>query len=93
MQWFCRADRDKLQEWTAASNVAFCHVQALRLGRREDLGYRGDPLRRPIASNEIAWVARALVHASEAANVALGLNRPATEEETAQGGLVQVLGL
>jgi hypothetical protein len=68
-------------------------VQALQLGRREVLGYRGHPLRRPIASNEIAWLARVLVRASDAANAALGLDRPATEEEAAQGGPVQVLPL
>lgn len=68
-------------------------VQALQLGRREVLGYRGHPLRRPIASNEIAWLARVLVRASDVANAALGLDRPATEEEAAQGGPVQVLPL
>ena len=66
-------------------------MQALQLGRRELLAYQGHPLRRPIASNEIAWLARLLVRASDAANTALGLDRRATEQETGEGGSVQVL--
>ncbi len=66
-------------------------LQALQLGRREVLAYRGDPLRRPIASNEVAWLARLLVRASDAANAALGLKRRVTDQETAAGGPVQVL--
>ncbi|KAK9917041.1 hypothetical protein WJX75_000269 [Coccomyxa subellipsoidea] len=73
----------------AAAAQSLPPVRALQLGRREVLGYRGHPLRRPIASNEIAWLARVLVRASDAANAALGLDRPATEEEAAQGGPVQ----
>ncbi|BDA48624.1 hypothetical protein COCOBI_12-3050 [Coccomyxa sp. Obi] len=74
---------------TAAAPLA--PVRALQLGRRELLAYKGHPLRRPIASNEIAWLARLLVRASDAANAALGLNRRATDQETAEGGPVQRL--
>lgn len=47
-------------------------------------------MRRPIASNEVAWLARTLVRASDAINAAAGLDRPAIEEEAAQGGPLEV---
>ena len=40
------------------------------------LGYSGPPMRRPVASNEVRWLACALVRASDAANAALGLDQP-----------------
>ena len=55
--------------------------QALRLGSPAQLRYRGAPMLRPIASNEVPVLARALVRASEAANRALGLDAP--EEQSA----------
>ncbi len=65
-------------------------MQALKLGRWQDLQYKGDPMRRPIASNEVAWLARLLVQASDYLNTALGIDRPPTPEEASQHGVVQV---
>ncbi len=65
-------------------------MQALKLGNPLALGYRGPNLRRPIASNEIMWLARLLVRASDAANAALGLDQPATEAEQQSTDALQV---
>lgn len=62
-------------------------AQALQLGARHRLQYRGHPMRRPLASNEVPVLARALVRASDAANAALGLDRPAPEQAA---GLAEV---
>lgn len=50
-------------------------------GRWRALSYRGDPLLRPIASNELPLLVRPLVRASRAANAALGLDVPYCEGE------------
>ena len=65
-------------------------VQALKLGNPLALGYRGPNLRRPIASNEIMWLVRLLVKASDAANAALGLDQPPTEAEQQSADAFQV---
>lgn len=64
-------------------------MQALKRGRWQDLRYRGHPMRRPIASNEVAWLARLLVRASDALNAALGIDQ-AHPGETAEQGIMQV---
>lgn len=46
-----------------------------------DVKYKGDPLRRPVTSYEIAPLVRALVGLSEAANRLLGLDRPVADED------------
>jgi hypothetical protein len=49
------------------------------------LAYKGDPLLRPIASNEVAPLARLLVGASTAVNTALGLDGvPHPQQEPAE---------
>ncbi|GBF95518.1 hypothetical protein Rsub_07868 [Raphidocelis subcapitata] len=45
-----------------------------RAGHWQQVRYQGDWMLRPIASNEIGWLARALVSLSRAANAALGLD-------------------
>lgn len=65
-------------------------AQALKLGNPLALGYAGPPLRRPIASDEVPWLARLLVRASDAANGALGLGQPSTEAEQQRGDALQV---
>ena len=42
-------------------------------------------MRRPIASNEVAWLVRLLLAASDAANAHLGLGMPPGEGEAAPG--------
>ena len=54
------------------------------------LGYSGPPMRRPVASNEVRWLARALVQASDAANAALGLDQPPAQAEQQRGDALQV---
>ena len=54
------------------------------------LGYSGPPMRRPVASNEVRWLARALVRASDAANAALGLDQPPAQAEQQRGDALQV---
>ena len=54
------------------------------------LHYRGDWLKRPIASNEVAPLVRPLVWASERLNVAIGLTGPLSAEEEAEP--VETLG-
>lgn len=63
------------------------------LGNPLALGYSGPPLRRPIASNELMWLARLLVRVSDAANSALGLDQPPTEAEQHRDGALQVIKL
>jgi len=53
--------------------------------------YRGDPLRRPIASYEVAPLARLAVRASDAANTRLRLGEPVADDEAPPEGLLQVL--
>lgn len=65
-------------------------AQALKLGNPLALGYSGPPLRRPIASNEVMWLARLLVRVSDAADSALGLDQPPTEAEQRRDGALQV---
>jgi hypothetical protein len=66
--------------------------QALRRGAPQQLRYRGHPMRRPIASNEVPVLARALVRASDAANAALGLDSAAAPDQDAptNGSILQV---
>ena len=54
------------------------------------LGYSGPPMRRPVASNEVRWLACALVRASDAANAALGLDQPPAQVEQQRGDAFQV---
>ena len=65
-------------------------LQALKMGDVLALGYSGPPMRRPVASNEVRWLARALVRASDAANAALGLDQPPVQAEQQQNGALQV---
>lgn len=64
--------------------------QAVRRGQWSDVRYRGDPLRRPIASYEVPIVARWAVRASEAANRALRLDEPPTGDDASPSGPIQV---
>ncbi|CAK0739108.1 hypothetical protein CVIRNUC_001137 [Coccomyxa viridis] len=63
--------------------------QALKMGNVLALGYSGPPMRRPVASNEVRWLARALVRASDAANAALGLDQPPAQAEQQRGDALQ----
>lgn len=45
-----------------------CAQGALRLGRWQDLQYKGDWMRRPISSNEIGWLVRLLLLLSDLGN-------------------------
>ena len=65
-------------------------LQALKMGNVLTLGYSGPPMRRPVASNEVRWLARALVRASDAANAALGLDQPPGPAEQQHGDALQV---
>lgn len=58
-------------------------AQGLRSGTWRDVAYKGDWMRRPIASNEVAWLVRLLLPASDALNRTLGLGAPLTEDEPA----------
>lgn len=50
-------------------------------GNWRDVQYRGDWLKRPIASNEVATLVRPLVWVSERLNLAIGLTGPLSPEE------------
>lgn len=65
-------------------------LQGVRRGHWSQVRYRGDPLRRPIASYELAPLARLAVRASEAANTRLRLGQPVTDGEAPPQGLLQV---
>lgn len=60
-------------------------MQGLRRGTWRDIAYKGDRMRRPIASNELALLVRLLLLASDAANAQLGLGTPLAEGEAAPG--------
>lgn len=62
----------------------------MRRGHWSQLRFRGDPLRRPIASYEVAPLARLAVRASEAANARLRLGAPVPHDELPAAGLLQV---
>lgn len=65
------------------------HIKAVRQGKWNDVRYRGDPLRRPIASYEVPVVARLAVRASEAINRKLQLDTPVVEGESLPSGFLQ----
>lgn len=75
-----------------AAMGAAVHVgeQGLRRGHWSEVRYRGDPLRRPIASYEVPVLARLAVRASSAANARLRLDSPMADDEAPPAGLVQV---
>ncbi|KAK9831540.1 hypothetical protein WJX81_007383 [Elliptochloris bilobata] len=58
-------------------------VQGLRRGTWRDVAYKGDRMRRPIASNEIGWLVRLLLAVSDCANARLGLGTSLAEGEAA----------
>ncbi|KAK9815560.1 hypothetical protein WJX72_005838 [[Myrmecia] bisecta] len=64
-------------------------VQGLRRGVWRDVQYKGDWMRRPIASNEIGWLVRLLVLLSDWINRAIGLDLPAREDGPAPQGYFQ----
>lgn len=66
--------------------------QGLRRGHWSEVKYRGDPLRRPIASYEVPVLARLAVRASCAANARLGLYSPVRSDEEPPAHLLQVPG-
>ena len=66
-------------------------LQGVKRGHWSQLRYRGDTLRRPIASYELAPLVRLLVRASEAANARMRLGTPAAADEPALEGPLQVL--
>lgn len=68
-------------------------LQGVRQGHWSQLKYRGDPLRRPIASYELAPLARLAVKASEAVNTQLRLGQPVADDEPPAAGMLQVVTL
>ena len=67
--------------------------QGLRRGQWADVRYRGDWMRRPIASNELAVLVRTLLWISDALNRSLGLDGPPPEGGPSPPSIVQVRGL
>ena len=55
----------------------------MRRGTWRDVVYKGDRMRRPIASNEVAWLVRLLLAASDAVNARLGLSVALADGEAA----------
>lgn len=72
-----------------AKRLGTVSPQGLRRGHWSQVRYRGDPLRRPIASYELAPLARLAVRASEAANRRLRLGEPLADDEPAADGILQ----
>lgn len=56
--------------------------QGLKRGCQSDLRYKGEWMRRPLASSEIGWLVRLLVALSEAANRYLELEQPLPEDSS-----------
>lgn len=80
----------RMRETVAIGAALHVGKQGLRRGHWSEVRYRGDPLRRPIASYEVPVLARLAVRASSAANVRLRLDTPMADDEAPPAGLVQV---
>ena len=67
-----------------------CAWQGFKRGHWSEVRYRGDPLARPIASYEVAPLARVAVRASRALNSRLQLDVPVAGDEPSPAGWLQV---
>lgn len=62
------------------SGFHLSYVQGLKRGSWSDMQYKGDWMRRPLASSEVGWLVRLLVYLSDSINASLRLNQPLPEE-------------
>ncbi len=60
-----------------------------KVGRWQEVRYKGDWIRRPVASNEVGLLVRVLVKVSDRVNRTLGLDQQAGQEEEEPETVVQ----
>ena len=71
--------RDEIFKPRRAGNLAFVDVK-----------YKGDWMRRPISSDEIAWLAKVLIRLSDWLNESLGLNQAESSQVSTASPYVEV---